>query len=247
LALNLSLALMFCAFCSGWFHINKLAIETYKEQTEEKTVEQQEEEQKEITKNSIKNIKQFFTGVGDNFLKNLGGYTILLLLNIVVLFIVIKICIVQYGLIQIPEVQSVKEIIEALTQEDKITLSKWIITIIPISFLFQYFFVLYNASLYFDKKNIFVALLDTAKFFFKNFWLNIGLLILLPIIKFIISAPAQVIGANTIGVTLNIIASTIYFTFYTIIIFRLYSEKTKINCDNRTEFSGEDSAIDSTI
>lgn len=245
ITLNITLGLLFCAFCSGWFYINKLAVESYTEKTEKETEEAEETE--EITKKSIENLKQFFTGVGTNFLNFLGGYTLLFLISLIIIYVIIKICIEQYGLIQLPEIQNVENFFNTLSQEDKITLSKWILTIMPISFLSQYLFVLYSAILLFDKKNIFITLFNTIKFFFKNIILNIGLIILLPLIQFIIHAPAQVIGKNTIGITLNIIATTIYFAFYTMVIFRLYSEKTKISSNNRAEFSGEDSSIDSSI
>ena len=227
--LYVSIGLLTCAVYSGWLYINKLGIEAY---IEDESIEN-------ITKKSIENFKKFFYGIGENFLKCLSAYILYGTISLLIIIGLKYFCTHFYGIISIENIQqNAQEIIKTLTIEQIGILSKWLITFFPVVLILQFGFILYNASLFFENRNIFNCLFKTLKFFFININLNIPIIIFLFLLQFIVNSIIQLFGGNIIGITLYIIFSTIYFNFYAILVFRLYSEKTKNNSNNRTEFIG---------
>ena len=224
--LFVSTTLLICAVYSGWLYINKLGIEEYVEN----------EETELVTKKSLDNFKKFFNGIGENFLRCLIAYSFYTIIWAFIFFGLIKICTHLYGSINSPLLS--QELIKNITAEQLKILSKWIITFLPVILLSKFCFILYNASLFFDKKNIFKCFFNTVLFFFKNIGLIIAIIAFLFFIQISINSIIPLFGGNILGGTIYIIASTIFFNFYVILTFRLYSEKTKINSNNRAEFIG---------
>ena len=227
--LFLSIALLTCAIYSGWLYINKLGIESYIEN----------EEPENITKKSIENFKKFFLGIGEKFLKCLGAYILYTIIWALIFFGLIKFSTHFYGIVEISNLQqNAQELVKSLSVEQLQTLSKWILTFFPIVLLSQFGFILYNASLFFDNENIFKCLINTIIFLFKNLGRIIAIILFIFLLQVTINAIIPLFNENIIGITLYIICSIIYFNFYAILTFRLYSEKTEISSNNRTEFIG---------
>lgn len=232
--LVLSIFLMTIAFCSGWFYINKIGVENYNP----------DDEQDVIASKAIEGIKKFFVGVGANFFKSLGGYIICLVLYSICVYLVGKLCLHIWGeptiIMDMPKLaqsQTSAELIEYLNKvsdSDKLAFVSWIWTFVILSSIMNFFCILYFAVLNFEKKNIFVTLWFTVKFFFKNIITNLGIIFAMFFVYLLLNVLSFITGTGTLSFAILIILFTLYLNYYVLLVFCSYYEKTKNNSDSRS-------------
>lgn len=233
--LLLSTLLMTIAFSAGWFYVNKLGVENYNGNDEPDT----------IATKAIENIKKFFVGVGENFFKSLGGFVICFILYSVCIYAVGNLCLSVYGeptiimdMPKLAQAQTSAELMAYLnniSNAEKIAFVSWIWAFVILSSILNFFCLLYFAALNFEKRNIFVTLWHTIKFFFINLVPNVGIIIIMFFVYFLLNLLSIVIGTGTISFVILIILFTLYLNYYVLLVFCLYDDKTKDNCDSRAE------------
>ena len=122
-----------------------------------------------------------------------------------------------------------------ISNAEKIAFVSWIWAFVILSSILNFFCLLYFAALNFEKRNIFVTLWHTIKFFFINLVPNVGIIIIMFFVYFLLNLLSIVIGTGTISFVILIILFTLYLNYYVLLVFCLYDDKTKDNCDSRAE------------
>ena len=239
LLLAFSVLMATIAFMSGWFHINKLGVEDYNP----------DDEQTVITEKTIKNFKQFFTGVGERFIKFLLGMLIFLCLYFAVVSGVGKICLQLFGvptLVQefskmaqtVATQAELVNFLNGISFEDKLVFSKWVLTILAMSSIMNFFGVLYFTVITYEDKNVLFSLWLALKFIFKNFIKCVSVILVMFALYIFLNILSVPFGSNAITFAILIILLVLYFNYYVLLVFYLYNGKAKDNSDNRTELIG---------
>ena len=239
LLLAISVFMATVAFMSGWFHINKLGIEDYNP----------DDEQAVITEKTIKNFKQFFTGVGEKFLKFLLGMLIFLVLYFALMSGFGKVCLETFGMpTMLQELSKVAQSIttqaelvtflNGISFEDKLVFSKWVLATIVISSIMNFLGVLYFTIITYENKNVLLSLLLTIKFVVQNFVKCISVIFVTFLLYIALNILSVALGSNAISFAILIILLVLYFNYYVLLVFYLYDGKAKDNSDNRTELIG---------
>ncbi len=238
IVLGVSIILLFIAFSSGWFYIIKNSTEDYSEN----------DSKDEIALKSIKNFKKFFEGVGKGFFKSCGAYILSAIIYFAVMYCVIKLCLHFFGIPDfIYEFQKMTKaasqaellnIIDSVSVSDKLIFSVWVVVINIISSVLNFFVLLYLAVINFEKENIFKALGHTILFGFKNIFGAVFILLFTFILYLILNILSLLFGTGVFGLFVMIVLFCWYLTFYVILVFCFYNERTKDNSNNRTEFVG---------
>ena len=239
LLLALSVFMATVAFISGWFHINKLGIIDYNP----------EDEQEEITSKTIKNFKQFFAGVGENFLKVLFATLIFMGVYFASIFLLGKVCMKIFGepviFIELAKIaktvttqSELVSFLNTVSIEDKLVFVRWMMSIIAMSSILNFIGVLYLVVIFSEKVNIFISLFKTIKFFVLNILKSILIIVFMFALYMLLNILSLVLGANAISFAILIILFVLYLNYYVLLVFCFYDEKTKNNCDYRTEFLG---------
>lgn len=230
--ISVSVILMTVALTAGWLHINKLGIQDYNPD-DDSTV---------ITEKTVKNFKQFFTGVGENFLKMLGAYVFYGALYLLCLFLIMKLCLQVFGeptvFLALPEIaksQTNAEVISylnSISEADKLNFVSWVWTIILSSSVLNFIGVLYLTVLTFEKRNIFVCFWLALKFLFKNILPCAVITLAMFAVYFMLNLLSFVLGTNSFSFALLIILLTLYLNYYILLVFCFYNERTKDNSNN---------------
>lgn len=236
--LLISMLLLFVAFCSGWFYINKFGVLNYIEN----------DSQEEITMKSVQNLKKFFEGVGSDFIKTTIAYFILFIIYTGLLFVIYNLCMQVFGepkiIYDFPKIlnaSSQAEILNylnSITTNDKVVFASWIITINCVTSFMNFFVILYFAILNFEKTNVFKSLWLAVKFFFSNIFSVILIIIFAFVLYVLFNFLSIVLGTNSFSFVILIILFTVYLNYYLLLVFCFYYDKTKDNCNNRTELIG---------
>lgn len=239
LLLAISVFMATVAFMSGWFHINKLGIEDYNP----------DDEQTVITEKTIKNFKQFFTGVGERFLKFLLGMLIFIVVYFAFMSGLGKICLETFGMpTMLQELSKVAQSIttqaelvtflNGISFEDKLVFSKWVLATIVISSIMNFLGILYFTILTYESKNVLLSLWLTIKFVVQNFAKCISVIFVTFLLYIALNILSVAFGSNAISFAILIILLVLYFNYYVLLVFYLYDGKAKDNSDNRTELIG---------
>ena len=236
--LTVSLFLLTSANTAGWIYINKCAVLDYNPSDDKETV----------TIKTIKNYKLYFFGVGENFINILFGLIFFSFIYIVLLYGVIKLCLIYFGepvialrlkeLASITTVSEVNNFLNSFSTHDINTFKLWFITIFSTGILFNFLTILYLTEIIFSKNNFIKSFFTMLGFFFKNILGCISILIFLTIIHFVLNILIMPFGANSIAVTIIIMLMALYLNYYILLVLCFYNEKRKINSDSRTEFIG---------
>ncbi len=233
----ISALLLTAAFLSGWFYINRLAVQDYKQ-----------DEEKEITvEKSIKNFKQFFTGVGVKFLNYLLAVVIFTGLYIASVMLISKFCINNFG---IPEVlkhimslsgenyqNEIMNYLNSVPDTDKLVFIKWMLILTVYSVIVNFLGVLYFSVLSYDKNNALTSIWYTIKFFITQIAGCVKVIAVLLGIYMLINMSSLLFGVNSISYILIIILFTLYLNYYVLLVLCFYDEKTN-NSDSGTECIG---------
>ena len=235
IGLAISLVLLTVAFIAGWLHINKLGIENYSSS----------DEQEIITQKSINSFKQFFVGIGENFFKVLFSFVIIAVIYSAVMYGIMTLCLKLFGtptlIMDLPNIaknQTNAELVEYLNNisvEDKLNFISWVWSAIVSSSILNYFSLLYLVVVVNDKKNIFVSLWNTLKFFFKDILLGLLLVVVMFFLYFFLNLLSFIVGTNSFSFAILIILFTLYLNYYVLLVFWFYNERTKNNSNNRSE------------
>ena len=235
IGLAISLVLLTVAFIAGWLHINKLGIENYSSS----------DEQEIITQKSINSFKQFFVGIGENFFKVLFSFVIIAVIYSAVMYGIMTLCLKLFGtptlIMDLPNIaknQTNAELVEYLNNisvEDKLNFISWVWSAIVSSSILNYFSLLYLVVVVNDKKNIFVSLWNTLKFFFKDILLGLLLVVVMFFLYFFLNLLSFIVGTNSFSFAILIILFTLYLNYYVLLVFWFYNGLTKNNSNNRSE------------
>ena len=236
--LLLSMFLLFIAFSAGWFFINKQGILNYNEN----------DSKEEIALKAVQNFKKFFEGVGADFLKTALSYILLFILYAAVLYIVTKFCMsifgeprIIYDFPKILKASSQAEIlnyINSVTIQDKIIFMNWMVVFNIAASIMNFFIILYFAVVSFENVNILKSFWFALKFFFRNLFGVVAILIIIFILYVFLNILSVILGSNSLSLVTLIILFTIYLNYYLLLVFCFYYDKTKNNSNNRTECIG---------
>lgn len=237
--LALSLLLMTIAFNAGFFKIVKLSNETYNP-----------DDEKEISnEKSLNNLKSFFSGVTEGFVKYFFALVLLFGFYALVSWAVSYFGLKFFG---IPEFinnssletakintnEQMTEFVNSISDKDKSIISAWTFSITIIGSIINYIAVLFLTVLAFTKNNIFIAFFNTFKFAFKNFAGSLAIIVFMFALYFLINFMSMVMPKNPISLFIVTLLMLFYFCYYIMTISNFYYEKTKDNSDNRTECIG---------
>lgn len=244
ICLSISILLLTIAFTAGWLHINKFGVISYDEND---TAEA-------IANKAIAGIKKFFEGIGENFLKTLGAYAVVLLVAIGVIYSVSKLLVATIGepklIYEIPKLAQatsqaeILNFVKNIPDNDKIVFSLWMIVSNLVVFIINFFAMLYFSVLNFEKDNFIKAIWTTIKFFFKNFFASLFVILFILALHFGLNLVSLILGANSFSLIILIILFTVYLNYCVLLVFCFYNEKAKIDSNNRTEFIGENEISD---
>jgi len=237
LLLFISLVLMFAAFLSGWVSINMVAVDDYNPYDDFETINQK----------TLKNLKSFFLFVGENFTQSLFGiityFAFYLLVSFGVIYFTTKCVGEPTAIFELANVMKNTTLTASqfLELQDKANMNlpmAWIIVMTVCPLILNFLGVLYFVILFKTKKNVFVSMFETLKFFFMNFTKSIYLIFILFLIYFVVGLITMFLGSNSLTAILFVILFAIYFNYYLILVFCFYNEKTKNNSNSRAEFIG---------
>ena len=237
ICLMISVFLLSSAFLSGWFFINKKAVDDYNPDDDKETV---------VSK-SIKNLKLYFQGVGANFLRILLGILILICIYSVFAFFIYKAGMIYIGSsdifydltkLSVQNQQDLINYINTTTLPQQLIFIKWVLLYSVFILLMHFFATLYLAVIIFEKNNIFHLLYKTIVFIFKNILGCIGIILWLFLIYIILNVISALLGVNSLAFAVSIILFSFYLNYYILLVFCFYNDKTKSNSDNGPEFIG---------
>ena len=234
--LAFSLILLTVAVTSGWLFINKKAVLDYNK----------DDSREENSVKSINNFKKFFEGVGINFFKTLGIYIVISLIYLLTTFFISNLLTHLWGepkiIYEIPKILKVtseaelQNIINAITLRDKFIFLIWFFTAYFITSILNYLSILYFAISSFEEVNIFKSLWLTVKFFLKNIFPSVQIMLSMFVIHISINILTGILGSNSFSYVILILLSIMYLNYYVILVFYFYYDK--INSNNRTELIG---------
>ena len=237
--LLISFTLLFVAFISGWFYINKLAVNDY---NTEDTIE-------ECTSKSINNFKKFFEGIGASFLKMTLTSLIILIICLIAGYGIFKFCWTFFGeptlLYQLPKIANAASqaerlnLINSIPIESQITIAQWFFTINTVAVIATFIINMYYVIVLCEKENIFKSGIRTLKFIFSNLWNCILIILFLQLIYIVLNIISMIFGMNIIALFITIMLFTMYLNYGVILLFCFYNEKSKNNSNNRSECVGE--------
>ncbi len=235
LTLILSVFLMSIAFLAGWLHINKLAVKSYNPN----------DVQEIVTQKTVDNFKQFFVGVGNNFVKTFFGFLLSCVIYSGSFYLLTKYCVATYGepnilieMSKLSQMQTHAELLSYLngvSEADKLAFVGWIWSFVFLTSIMNYLFILYFAVLNFEDKNIFVALLKTIKFFILNIFVGLVIMIVMFLFYLVLNMLSFLFGTGSISFVILIILFVLYLNYYVLLVFYFYYGRTKINSDSRSE------------
>ncbi len=227
--------LLTIAFLTGWFHVNKLGVKKYN----------LDDTQEVITQKTIESIKQFFTGIGEKFLKILFGSILFVAIYAGISFCVTKLCLMVLGnptiimdFQNIAKMQTKEEItayLSSVSLQDQINFVNWFFAAIVTSSVLNYFGILYFSVMSFEDKNAIVSLWKSILFFFKNIFSNIAIILVMFFLYFLLNLLSLLLGTNSFSFAILIIMFTLYLNYYVLLVMWFYNEQTKNNSDNRSE------------
>ncbi len=234
--LAFSLILLTVAVTSGWLFINKKAVLDYNK----------DDSREENSVKSINNFKKFFEGVGINFFKTLGIYIVISLIYLLTTFFISNLLTHLWGepkiIYEIPKILKVtseaelQNIINAITLRDKFIFLIWFFTAYFVTSILNYLSILYFAISSFEEVNIFKSLWLTVKFFLKNIFPSVQIMLSMFVIHISINILTGILGSNSFSYVILILLSIMYLNYYVILVFYFYYDK--INSNNRTELIG---------
>lgn len=236
--LGISMILLTIAFASGWFYINKAAVLSYDENSTKE----------EITITSIKNFRKFFEGVGTNFANILLSSIIMVIISIIVFFSIFKVLSSSIGipnfvyeLQKVVNTNSQQELINFLngiSNHDKLTFFVWVLSVNIANVILNYVWTVFNTAITFENKNVFVCLKKAIIFIFKNLFQSFSIIVFTSLIYILLNIISSLAGTSIVAFIIMILLFITYLNYYVLLVFCFYNEKTKINCDNRTECLG---------
>lgn len=238
IVLLISMFLLLIAFSAGWFYINKYGVETFNES----------DTKEESAIKAVNNFKKFFEGVGFSFIKTAFSYFLLFILYFFVIFLSLKLCLHFYGepkiVYELPKLSmaasqaEIFDFLNGIPDKDKVIFSLWMLTFNFITTILHFFILLFFAVLNFEGFNIFKSLWISIKFFFKNFFCSIAIMIFSFILYVFLNILSVLLGANSLSFVILIILFTMYLNYYLLLVFCFYYDKAKNNSNSRTEFIG---------
>lgn len=227
------------SFTAGMFHINKLAINDFNP----------DDTKEEVMQKTIKNFRQFFTGVGESFVRFLFAYVIYIALYFALIYGFVKLGLYLFGepkilinLLTVAKSMTTQaDLINYLNNvsvDDKIIFANWVLSVSVLTSIINFFGFLYFAVLTYAKKNVFVSLFQTFVFFFKNILGCFGIIAMMYLFYMLLNVLSIVLGNNSFSFVLVIILFVLYLNYYILLVSCFYNEKTKNNSNNGTEFIG---------
>lgn len=242
--LMISVYLLSIANISGWFYINKKAVEEYDEN----------DSKEEITIKAVKNFKCYFTGVGEYFFKSLLGSLLFFAFYFVLFYAITKVCLATLGepviadrineLANFKTVAEISAFLDSFTLKDILIFKLWVIILTLSVLCINFMALLYFTLLFFKKDNFIKSFFIMLGFFFKNIFGSIYIMLFMFVLYIFLNVFAMIFGVNSIGFTLFIIFSALYLNYYILLVFCFYNDKTKINSDIGPEQLGENRLSD---
>ena len=236
--LGISMVLLAVAFAAGWFYINKAAILSYDENSTKE----------EITINSIKNFRKFFEGVGANFVNILLSSIIMVIISTLTFFAIYKALSSSIGIpsfiyelqkvLNTNSQQELTNFINGISDHDKIIFFVWVLSANIANVILNYVWTVFNTAITFENKNIFVCLKKAIVFIFKNLFQSIAIIVFTSLIYLLLNIISSLAGTSIVAFIIMILLLITYLNYYVLLVFCFYNEKTKIDCDNRTECLG---------
>lgn len=236
--LGISMILLTLAFASGWFYINKAAILSYDENSTKE----------EITVNSIKNFRKFFEGIGANFVNILLSSIIMVIISTLTFFAIYKALSSSIGIpsfiyelqkvLNTNSQQELTNFINGISDHDKIIFFVWVLSANIANVILNYVWTVFNTAITFENKNIFVCLKKAIVFIFKNLFQSIAIIVFTSLIYLLLNIISSLAGTSIVAFIIMILLLITYLNYYVLLVFCFYNEKTKIDCDNRTECLG---------
>ena len=229
------------AFLAGWFYIVKLAISMKNEVYETP-------EEKNLAALSL--LKQFFTGVGEYFVPVLFGFLIFVLAFIGFLFLAYKIGLHYIGTPELtPQLvkalnsgsyKAISDLVSAPESYQSLkTLSYWGFYITGLSVIFSFLTMFYAPAVLYDTRNPFKAIFLNFKFLFLNFFGSLIIILFLTFLNTLVSIFNLLSAMNIIFAIISLLLMFLYMSYYVMLVFLYYEEKTKDNCDSGSECIGE--------
>lgn len=229
------------AFLAGWFYIVKIAISMKNEVYETP-------EEKNLAALSL--LKQFFTGVGEYFVPMVFG---LLLYSIVLAGL--SVLAYKFGLQHIGKFELTPSIVKlintgsysdiynfmnsnSVSKQSIMRLLYWGSYISFLSITFSFITMYYGAAIIYDTKNPFMAVVLNFKFLFLNLWGSIVIFLFLSLLNMTISMINMFSAMNIILYVISLLFMFFYMSYYVMLVFLYYEEKTQDSCDSGTECIG---------
>ncbi|MBQ8887582.1 MAG: hypothetical protein IJY61_07780 [Candidatus Gastranaerophilales bacterium] len=242
--LLLSMLLLTIAFTAGWLHINKYGVHSYNE----------DDTQEEIAHKAVSGLKTFFEGIGENFFKTLGAYFVIFLSSVAVIYFVSKLLTLSIGepklIYEIPKLAKATSQAEILnfmkniSVNDKLVFVAWMFVSNIVLLIINFFVLLYFSVLNFEKDNFIKAIWTAIKFFFKNLFSSLGIILFIFILYLGLNFLSLLLGTNSFSLVILIILFTAYLNYCVLLVFCFYYEKAKNNSNCGSECIGKNEISD---
>ena len=125
-----------------------------------------------------------------------------------------------------------------ISMQDKMIFANWVLSISVLSSIMNFFGLLYFTILTYTKKNVFASIFHTFVFLFKNIVGCIAIIAVMFALYMVLNVLSVILGSNSFSFVFLIILLVLYLNYYVLLVFCFYNERTKDNCNNRTEFIG---------
>lgn len=218
------------AFLSGWFYINRIAVD-HKNDTYETP------EEKSLASFSL--LKQFFTGVGDYFVPVTFTFIFYIVVLALFSFISYKIGVHFIGKPQLDSetlkhlsTQSYADLYgyfssKKMTDQHLLNIYNWSIYFSFLSLLFSVLTIFWYPVLFYKTKNPIVSFFSNLKFMFVNFFDVVIIVFFLAFLNIILSFLNVFANMNIVFSVISLILMLFYMNYYILLVFLYYEEKTQ--------------------
>lgn len=224
--------LLTTAFISGWFYINKVAIE-HKNDTYETP------EERSIASFTL--LKYFFTGVGDYFLPVTFTFVLYLVVLALFSFVSYKIGVHFIGKPEL-DAETLKHISTGsytdiygyftsknMTDKHLLNIYNWSLYFSFLSLLFSILTIFIYPVIFYKTKNPIVALFSNLKFVFLNFFDATIIVFFLTLLNIVLSSINVFANVNLVFSVISLVLTLFYMNYYILLVFLYYEEKTQSN------------------
>lgn len=224
---SITIVSMVSAFFSGWLNMIKKAIANYSQNFEDETAK---------AKASLRLLKDFTVGIGENFLAFIWAFVIQIVLLTLVVYFVKFVGLKFIGPVNVSFAQinaiahspvALDSFLRSLSVAEVIKVNYWNLLIVTVMSAFSLVTMFYLPSIVYKTQNPLKAMLVNFKFVFKNFWMSLGLFVSLTIVHLVVSL---LLNLTTYNAILYFLSTLLYFYFVAyvvVLVFYYYEQKIK--------------------